>query len=485
MDSDVAPGETLFPAQAVTWSYVVTNTGNTALTNATVADSDPAVVVDCDVDGDGVLDGTNVIPFLAFGASVTCEATGTAITGAYANTATVGGDPVTPDPATCGCDPLDPTTWPAGPEGYVPAVGDNGFPFSPVSDADDSHYTGLPFGPGVGIEKSTNGVDSDEAPGEQILAGAPVTWSYVVTNTGSTALIDATVADSDPTLVVDCDVDGDGVLDGTNVIPFIAVGGQVSCEATGVAGDTDYANTATISGTPVSPDPATCGCDPLDPSTWPSDPGGYIPATGANGLPFGPVDAADDSHYAGLPSDFDLALDKVLAPGQESSVAIGADVTFIITVTNEGDLDAIDVEITDTLPTSMTLNDADWTDSGDGSAVHTIAGPIIPGESVDVEITVTVTAAGSLENNAEITGATAALEGEPLDGTITDIDSSPNDGLDGQDDLGQAAVTVASPSTVPRTPLAFTGAESGSLVAIALALILLGGVFLGLRRRED
>ena len=485
VDSDVAPGETLFAGAPVTWSYVVTNTGSTALLDATVADSDPAVVVDCDVDGDGVLDGTNVIPFLAFGASVTCEATGTAITGAYANTATVGGDPVTPDPATCGCDPLDPTTWPAGPEGYVPAVGDNGFPFSPVSDADDSHYTGLPFGPGVGIEKSTNGVDSDEAPGEQILAGAPVTWSYVVTNTGSTALIDATVADSDPTLVVDCDVDGDGVLDGTNVIPFIAVGGQVSCEATGVAGDTDYANTATISGTPVSPDPATCGCDPLDPSTWPSDPGGYIPATGANGLPFGPVDAADDSHYAGLPSDFDLALDKVLAPGQESSVAIGADVTFIITVTNEGDLDAIDVEITDTLPTSMTLNDADWTDSGDGSAVHAIAGPIIPGESVDVEITVTVTAAGSLENNAEITGATAALEGEPLDGTITDIDSSPNDGLDGQDDLGQAAVTVASPSTVPRTPLAFTGAESGSLVAIALALILLGGVFLGLRRRED
>ena len=307
-----------------------------------------------------------------------------------------------------------------------------------------------------------------------------------MTNTGNTALANATVSDSDPAVVVDCDIDGDGVLDGTNVIPFLAFGGNVTCEATGTAVTGPYSNTATVGGDPVTPDPSSCGCDPTDPTTWPTDAAGYGPAVGPDGNPLGPVDDADDSHYTGFSTVFDLALSKALAPGQDSTINIGDDVTFVITVTNEGDLDAINVEITDTLPASMTLNDSTWTDNGDSTATFAIAGPILPGESVDVEIVVTVVAAGALQNNAEISGADPAFNGEVLAAGIADADSSPGDGTAGQDDIDQAEVNVAAAAQESAPVLAFTGTNTTLIgVLLSLALLAVGLFFLVLHKRRE
>ena len=183
---------------------------------------------------------------------------------------------------------------------------------------------------------------------------------------------------------------------------------------------------------------------------------------------------------------FDLALDKALAPGQESSVSIGDDVTFVITVTNEGDLDALNVEVTDTLPASMTLNDPDWIDNGDSTATFAIPGPILPGESVDVEITVTVVAAGALQNNAEISGADPAFNGQVLAAGVVDIDSSPDDGTAGQDDIDQAEVNVAAAAQESAPVLAFTGTNMTLLgVLLALASLALGWFFLAVNRRRE
>ena len=282
VDSDVAPGEDVLVGDPVTWTYVVENTGDTALANATVTDT-PAPVggIICDIDGDGVFEGANIIPFLLPGDQVTCQATGIATGGPFTNNANVSGDPIIPDFSDPSIDPDDPTTWPTNPADYVSVPTDDGTPLGPVEAEDPSNYTGVILEGDIDIEKDTNGVQSDVAPGEDIVAGSLVTWTYVVENTGATALANATVTDTPaPVGGIICDIDGDGVFEGTNIIPFLPVGGSVTCQATGIATPGPFTNNAGVSGDPVTPDFATCGCDPLDPATWPTDPADFGPALG-------------------------------------------------------------------------------------------------------------------------------------------------------------------------------------------------------------
>ena len=442
-------------------------------------------------------------PFIAPGASVTCEGTGVAVDGPYENIGDVSGNPIVPDFATCGCDPNDPATWPTDPADYVPAVGPDGLPQAPVDDADASHYTGLVPGAGIDIEKDTNGVQSDVAPGEVINVGEAVTWTYVVVNTGSVALLDATVTDSQG-VVVDCDVDGDGTFDGTNIIPLMAPGASVTCEGTGVAVDGPYENVADVTGAPALPDFATCGCDPDDPATWPTDPADFDAALDESGQPLGPVTDADASHYTGFTPVYDLALEKTLAAGQSTDLAIGDDVTFTIEIFNQGNVDATDVGVIDYIPAGLVLNDPAWTDNGDGTASNTIAA-IAAGASATIDITLTITAAGDLNNIAEITGSTAVdANGDPfLDPSgapLVDVDSiadainsdvlsdgvTNNDGGD-EDDHDIASITVAAPPPPASAPvLAFTGRGSLLLGGFALAT-LIAGIFLVMigRRKQD
>ena len=505
-DSDEAPGNPIAAGSLVTWTYEVTNTGATALLDATVTDVPaPAGGISCDIDGDGVLDGTNVIPFLAVGASVTCEATGLAQPGGFTNNASVGGAPALPDFATCGCDPSDPSTWPTDPALYeAPIDPSTGEPFT-VADEDPSNYTGFTPDPGVDIEKDTNGVDSDEAPGEVIAFGDAITWTYVVTNTGGTALSNATVTDNTG-VIVDCDVDGDGVLDGTNVIPFLAFGASVTCEGTGTAQVGPYENIGDVTGDPITPDFATCGCDPEDPTTWPTDASGYEPAVDDSGAPLGPVDDADASHYTGT-ATFDLALDKAIADGQDTAnLAIGDDVTYTITVFNQGTVDASDISLIDYTPAALSVNDPDWTVNSDGNAEIDLAGvTLTPGESTTVDITMTILAAGEIDNTAEIANSTAVdangdpvvgADGEPLADIDSDADTIDTDVLsdgvtnnsDGdEDDHDIASISVVAPVTQAPPVLAFTGFTGVQLFVAALLAIGTGFglMMVGLRRKED
>ncbi len=75
----LAPGPTIPVNCPVNWQYFVTNRGENALSSVTVTDSQPGVTVSCS--------GTT----LAVGASMTCTASGTAISGQYQNTASVSG----------------------------------------------------------------------------------------------------------------------------------------------------------------------------------------------------------------------------------------------------------------------------------------------------------------------------------------------------------------------------------------------------------
>lgn len=94
-------------------------------------------------------------------------------------------------------------------------------------------------GPAVQIEKSTNGEDADEAPGPKIVVGSPVTWQYVVTNTGTIPLTNITVLD-DRHVTVSCP--------GTT----LAVGQSMTCTGSGVATAGQYRNVGTVTASSAS-----------------------------------------------------------------------------------------------------------------------------------------------------------------------------------------------------------------------------------------
>ncbi len=195
--SDTAPGEFIATGAGVTWTYVVTNTGDMALSNIVVTDSDLGVIAgpdSGDTNNNGILETTETWLY---------SATGTATAGQYANLGSVVGTP------------------PSG--------------LPDVTDEDPSHYFGS--NPAIDIEKATNGSDSDFAPGENIAMGAAVTWTYVVTNTGNVALSGIAVTD-DQGVAVSCPA--------TELAPQALM----TCTATGTAIDGQYANLGTVVGTP-------------------------------------------------------------------------------------------------------------------------------------------------------------------------------------------------------------------------------------------
>ncbi|MEM9714761.1 MAG: SdrD B-like domain-containing protein, partial [Actinomycetota bacterium] len=115
--------------------------------------------------------------------------------------------------------------------------------------------------------------------------------------------------------------------------------------------------------------------------------------------------------------DFDLALRTQLVDGRNrATVAIGDQVTFRITVFNQGELDACGIDLVDYLPEGLTLDDPDWTGLGEGIASITLPGTIPAGGSTTVDITVRVGvgATGVLDNVVEISSATPCVGDVPV-----------------------------------------------------------------------
>ncbi len=204
---------------------------------------------------------------------------------------------------------------------------------------------------------------------------------------------------------------------------------------------------------------------------------------------------------------YDLALEKTVATGQSTTgLRIGDDVTFTIAVFNQGTVAATDITVIDYMPEGMELNDPDWTENGDDTASITLTGvTIAAAASTTVDVTMTITAAGNLENHAEITGSTPIGDnGEPLtepDGTtIDDIDSTPDaensdvlaDGITNtdatggdEDDHDVAGITVLGPTSGAPPTIAFTGRESNTPAGIAVGMICIGLLLVLWERRRQ
>lgn len=199
----VPAGTTLY------WAYVVTNTGNVALSNVTVTD-DKGVAVTCPSStlaaSDGEPGGSD---------EMVCTASGRLDTvGQYTNVGTVTG--------------TDATTEPSAPKQLT------------ASDPSNAFVTQ----PGVSIKKYTNTVDAvgdaDTGSGPAVPVKGAVRWIYVVTNTGNTRLDQVAVSD---------DVEGGIACPKAS----LAVGESMTCELTGTApaAPTEYHNVGSVTGTPV------------------------------------------------------------------------------------------------------------------------------------------------------------------------------------------------------------------------------------------
>jgi hypothetical protein len=190
-DADTPKGPEILVGAPVLWEYIVTNIGETRLTNVQVTDN-KGVAVSCPK------------TTLEKGASMTCTGHGTAQKGQYANLGTVTGK---------------------DPDGKQ------------VTDNDPSHYFGIepPKPASIDIEKHTNGQDADTPKGPEILVGAPVLWEYIVTNTGEVALSNVKVVD-DQGVAVSCPKTS------------LVVGESMTCTGHGTAQKGQYANLGTVTG---------------------------------------------------------------------------------------------------------------------------------------------------------------------------------------------------------------------------------------------
>jgi len=250
-DADLPPGPSIRSGDGVVWTYVVTNTGNVDLYDLRVTD-----------DREGAV-GT--IRFLAVGESATLTLKGTARAGQYANEACVAGK------TKLGMQ---------------------------VEDCDPSHYYGKKASrPAVDLEKATNGEDADRPRGPEIPVGSTVTWTYVVTNTGSEPLWGIYLYD-----------DREGRI--TCPARYLDIGKSMTCTASGTARAGQYANTAWV-------------------TAW-----GYTTM----------VKDTDPSHYYGVTHDYKRpAVDLEKATNGEDAdrprgpeIPVGSTVTWTYVITNTG-----------------------------------------------------------------------------------------------------------------------------------------------------
>ena len=220
-----------------------------------------------------------------------------------------------------------------------------------------------------------------------------------------TLAADVTPGTVNNSVEIDSALDGDGNpttdVDPTNDMddePAEIICGTPTCNTDPCAGDV----------TTLSAD--GCSCDLVEAQVIGcQDPAAHNYAPGAN--------CAADCEY------FDLALTKTLITPNPITIGSGVTIDFSITVYNQGDVTATNIEVNDFIPAGLILADANWTEAG-GIATTTIDGPLAPGSDATVGISFTLdpdVTPGSLNNIAEIGGAQDG-DGNPTN----DIDSTPD-----------------------------------------------------------
>jgi len=280
-----------------------------------------------------------------------------------------------------------------------------------------------------------------------IYPGDDVTFTITVTNQGTISASNFTITDYIPSgmSLNDAAWTASGAWATFTMPGPLAPGGSTSVDITLTVNSTsagDLVNYAEISNaTGVTPGGTTItDIDSTADNNDGNDPGG-VPNSGTDNTINNEGGDEDDHDPALISVDiFDLAIAKDLAPGTPSVLLPGDNVTFVVTVTNEGTVAAQNIDLVDYVPAGLTLNDAAWALQADGTATNSIPGPIAPGGSSSVNITFTIDAgfSGQIRNVVEIAGAE-----DPNGNTPDDIDSTPGNGDNGEDDVDDEIINIA------------------------------------------
>jgi uncharacterized repeat protein (TIGR01451 family) len=146
------------------------------------------------------------------------------------------------------------------------------------------------------------------------------------------------------------------------------------------------------------------------------------------------------------------APDLALSGNAPTSVTLGTNVTYVLTVTNNGTATATGVTVTDTLPSSVTFVSATGGVAPVEGALNFSIGNLAPGASTSASIVVTPTTAGTLSDSA-----TASM---------TQTDPTPGD------DRVTLDTTVSASPPVAGAPPTVTGVQRFGFHAQPTALVL-------------
>jgi uncharacterized repeat protein (TIGR01451 family) len=319
-DADTSTGEPRVAAgSTLTFTYVVTNTGNVPLANVVVTDDKlgPITSFSGDTNGNGLLD---------LGETWTYTKTATALAGQQSNTGTATGQDANNPPGTT------------------------------VTDTNPANYFG--DAPAINIVKFVNGQDADSGPGPHVPAGSTITFTYVVTNTGTVPLANVVVTDNQLGTITGFtgDSNGNGLLDQTETWVYTRT-------STALAGQ--HTNTGTVTGQDANNPPGTTVTD-TNPANYFGDAAGDVPAIQV--VKF--VNGQD--------------ADTTTGP----HVAAGSTLTFTYVVTNIGNVPLANVVLSDDKLGTITSFTGDSNGNGlleqSETWTYTATATALPGQQTNV-----------------------------------------------------------------------------------------------------
>ncbi|MCB9290108.1 MAG: DUF11 domain-containing protein [Lewinellaceae bacterium] len=388
-----------YAGSPVTFKLTVTNQGNVAAQSIQLWDYLPPALTLSDAgwtQNGGVASYNTPIASLAPGASVTVEID-FVVSAGFGGTSTVNYAEISGAFNGSGLSDEDST----------PGNGSSG--------ANEDDYDGAAISISVvpQFDLALSKTVSTSTPGPYY-AGSPVTFKLTVTNQGNVAAQSIQLWDYLPPALTLSDAgwtQNGGVASYNTPIASLAPGASVTVEIDFVVsagfGGTSTVNYAEISG-------AFNGSGLSDEDS--------TPGNGSSG--------ANEDDYDGaainisVTPQFDLALRKQLkASATPGPFSPGSPVIFRITVVNQGNMDAYNVEIADYIPAGLVLTDGNWTQSG-SMATRTIPGPILPGGTATADISFVIDqnfVGNTIMNYAEIMSADD--DNDAGNGAPVDIDS--------------------------------------------------------------